>query len=316
MWGGGAGHNNMKKMNRQVTLFRNRYGVEGLPSTPKPQHLLLQDVLENVRDGTWACQIQKLRATLQYNGKREYDILKNQLPVVMFGGLFRGQGISDLQQPSNLVILDFDHFQDLASVNQARMSIASDPYTMVEFLSPSGFGLKVLVNVEADTDNTTHHEYFNALRNHFSQNHPELMSFWDDTSKNINRLCFVSHDPELFCNPNSRIWVKREPNTKSKVIIGDTMNVKTNEGMNVNDAEVEKIIHFLEGGWATSAPMTDGHRHDSTYRRARELCEYGVPQDIAIEYFKQFLSEASDPKDIEKQISNAYKKSKFKIRNI
>ncbi|MFU8781113.1 MAG: BT4734/BF3469 family protein [Kiritimatiellia bacterium] len=90
---------------------------------------------------------------------------------------------------SCLLVLDFDDLPDLAT---RKAQIANDPHTLLCFVSPSGTGLKLIVRIEADA--STHAESFNHAKSYFAK-HYQLET--DPSGKDLARLCFFSHDPEL-----------------------------------------------------------------------------------------------------------------------
>lgn len=274
-------------------------------SPPKPYYASIDKVADAIESGVWGPQIQECRVYFLSDCKEAYNRCKAQLPVIMPCGKFNGQDLASMVAPTNLMILDFDHFpRSIDVLHRLRNMVQQDPYTHMCFVSVSGFGLKILVRLDNDTDNDSHHQYFLALKEYYKATYPELYEYWDDSSKNINRLCYMSHDPDLFFNPESAVWTERIAITTDSIATSTAPPDLDNE-------EVEKIIKYLEGGWQQFHPMVDGRRHDSTYFRAKELAEWGVPKDDALLYFKQFMSEANDPDDIRKQIDNAYEKATF-----
>lgn len=295
----------------KITYFNHRrFGksdiVQSQRDIPVPYTPDLDDVVSDIRDGCWCSQVQQCRSTLHLLGKDAYYQQKAQLPVIMPCGIFTGQDIASITATTNLMILDFDHFpHSIEEVNRLRDIVQQDPYTYIAFISVSGFGLKVLVKLDNDVDNESHHQYFQGLKEYYRTHYPEVFQFWDDSSKNINRLCYVSHDPEIYVNAHSKIW-----SIKINYITAvDNETVSTD--FVCDDKEVEKIITFLESGWAIYHPMTDSHRHDSSFHRAKELAEWGIAKEDTMQYFEQFMAAANDPTDIKRQINNAYEKAKF-----
>lgn len=296
----------------KITFFKHRlFGQSEKIQIPKdipiPEYRDIDDILTSIKEGVWQDQVQRCRSLLLSGCKEAFDMNKSQLPVVMPCGLFTGQSISSLTIPTNIMVLDFDHFpQSIDEVQNIRNIIQSDPYTYVGFLSVSGFGLKVLIKLENDIDNISHSLYFQAIKDYYNSKYPGLMKMdiWDDSSKNINRLCYVSHDPEIYINHDSLIWSNRSLSVPN---VSEYKSMKTE----YEDGEVEKVIRYLEGGWQKYHPMVEGRRHDSTFHRAKELAEWGIDKEYAYLYFEQFMEEANDPADIKRQINNAYEKANF-----
>ena len=70
--------------------------------------------------------------------------------------------------------------------------------------------------------------------------------------------------------------------------------------------EAATIINFLEGGFY-KYPMTPGQRHDSAFNRARELAEWGIPQETAFRYLSRFIEPDFSEEEIKREVRNAYK---------
>lgn len=310
----------------KITFFHHRvFGKSETIQIPKvqpiPYTVELEYCLQAIRNGEWIEAVQKCRLSYINDDQVGYDTVKSQLPVILPCGIFTGQDLASMSSSTNLMLLDFDHFpKSKAEVQRLREIIQSDPYTYVAFLSVSGFGLKVLIKLENDVDNNSHHEYFRAIKDYYLHNYPEFIEkqYWDDSSSNINRMCYISHDPDLYSNPQSYIWNERPIVQQELDVIQVAPNEPQHIGNGCEDIEVDKIIRYLEGGWNKFFPMIDGHRHNSTFFRAKELAEWGVNKNIALHYFEQFLPEANDPEDIIRQINNAYEKADFnsKRRNL
>lgn len=91
--------------------------------------------------------------------------------------------------------------------------------------------------------------------------------------------CFLSSNPCIYINWNSWIWTKRIPSSPS------TVPVK----IYALTSEYEKLINFLDDGFDKFL-MILVNRHDSSFRRARELAEWGIPRDTAFRYLSQFIA--------------------------
>ncbi|MBG8554949.1 BT4734/BF3469 family protein [Hymenobacter guriensis] len=132
-------------------------------------------------------------------GSEQRDERKKALDYVTPAGTFaptRANG--NLQTPSGLLVLDFDHLPD---VTAARATLLSDvllqPGLVLLFTSPGGEGLKVLL--EADPA-ASHLDNFQALASYLAGRYgPELQP--DSCGKDVARACFVCHDADAWLNP-------------------------------------------------------------------------------------------------------------------
>lgn len=248
-------------------------------------------VFDIIRQEKFKSQIDLMR-TFHDTDKSKYDELKHKLPICLFTGRYSNFSNSGLLQSSNLIVIDFDKIPSNDMSSQWSL-ITKDPYTFAAFVSPSGKGYKVIVKVENNPDNATHSEYLNALKVYYNS------PYWDNNCFGISRACFLSSDPSIYINWNSLIWAKKIP--LSSTAVPSYVPVKTY----APTSEYEKLINFLDGGF-DKFPMTPGNRHDSSFRRARELAEWGIPRDTAFRYLSQFVTPDFGKDELLRQVRNAY----------
>lgn len=170
-----------------ITVYRDVYDKES------QNYIKAQRVLHFIKTGRWAEKIHRLR---QATEKADRSKIKYFLPSICFSGKFESRYDDKIIEHSGLVILDFDHVENLP---EFKAEICKDEYTFAAFISPSGDGLKVLVKIPPEIEN--HEKYYYGL----IKKYPTL----DTTSKNISRVCFASYDPELYLNENSKVFTDK-----------------------------------------------------------------------------------------------------------
>ena len=256
-----------------------------------PNHVDVDLVFDTIKEEKLKSRIDQARA--YYDSDRvTYEKIKGKLPICLFAGTF-GRFCNDaLITPSGLVVVDFDKIP-VPKMPDVWNMLVNDPYTYAAFLSPSGRGYKAIVRVANNIDNTTHNEYLDALKDHYNS------PFWDNSCKGISRACYLSSDPDLYQNRNSIVWTKKISSSPSSPVV---IRVKTY----APPYEYEKLLNFLEGGF-NKYPMTRGNRHRSSFDRARELAEWGIPQETAFRYLSQFIEPDFSEEEIKREVRNAYK---------
>ena len=115
--------------------------------------------------------------------------IKQELPAVCFSGVFeKGKRTDDsLLYHSGLIVLDFDH----VDVGRAKSALAGDKYIMACWESPSGEGVKALVEV---TNTERHRDHYRSLTRYFADQYALEL---DSTGENESRACFESYDPDI-----------------------------------------------------------------------------------------------------------------------
>ena len=260
----------------------------------RPVYEDLDVILDTIREERLKNVIDQMRYFHDGADYKKYDELKHNLPVCIFTGEFTDFSNAGFVSSSGLLVVDFDKIPT-TEMPEVKDMVENDPYTHFCFMSPSGRGFKVGVKVKDNISNEIHNGYLDALKEHYNS------PYWDDNCKGISRACFLSSDKDLYLNPGSKVWTIRKslsnpfiPAVSVPVIPDFT-----------TDTETEKVIRYLEGGW-DKFPMTPGNRHDSTFRRAREMAEWGIPEDMAQDYLSRYITADFLGNELQRQIYNAY----------
>ena len=119
---------------------------------------------------------------------------KLELPVVCFSGEFSSRNDEALFEHSGFIILDFDH----VDVDATKVSLATDDFVYSCWTSPSGNGVKALVQI---TNTERHRDHFRALVKYFERTHGLKL---DESGINESRACFESYDPDIIIKDQNR----------------------------------------------------------------------------------------------------------------
>ncbi len=180
-------------LEKTVTMFKD------IRETTNPKYATIKTSLERIRSGKQKSLIEKVRGThsVDQNGNPIPDKdAKKELPVVMYSGKFSGRKDEDLQEPSSVMVLDFDHLDVLG----AKRALATDDYVLACWVSPSGDGLKALVKISHPRK---HRDHFRAMASYMDRQYGLEV---DPTGQNESRLCFESYDPEIIINEDSKVF--------------------------------------------------------------------------------------------------------------
>jgi hypothetical protein len=159
----------------------------------KPKTISLEDTLEEITSGKYESQVERVRVAFKRGGKKDAGPLKRQLPAILFSGRFSERNDEGIQQHSGILVADLDELE--CPIPELRNKLKEDPHVIFVFLSPTGSGLKVGFKVPADADR--HANSFAAVAAYMKQEYGEDI---DPACKNLSRLCFASHDPDLHIN--------------------------------------------------------------------------------------------------------------------
>ena len=120
---------------------------------------------------------------------------KKELPVVCFSGEFSSRADDALFEHSGFIVLDFDH----VDVDQTKTGLATDDFIHSCWTSPSGNGVKALVQI---THPERHRDHFRALIKYFERTHGLEL---DESGINESRACFESHDPDIIIKDEHKV---------------------------------------------------------------------------------------------------------------
>lgn len=183
-------------MNPTVSIFKS-FATKGEP-------VPILEILAQIQGGKWAAKIAKLR-----NEKDPVQAkkLKRGLPVFTPSCETDGthQAIGAIAH-SGFICADVDKI-GMEPARTLRDKIKGYPSAFAAWLSPSGDGLKVLIRVPVDIPR--HAESFLAVQKLFRETFGVDI---DKSCRDIARLCFVSHDPDLWINSDAtEIELEEQP---------------------------------------------------------------------------------------------------------
>lgn len=258
----------------------------------KPFYIGIEKAMERIKTGKSADKIRGLRT---FKDKKERDRLKKNLPSYCFSGKFSKRNSESLLEHSGIVVIDFDHLKNPA---EFKDKIIKDEYIHFAFISPSGDGLKV--GMKIPPDKKTHVASCKAITEYFK--HEKLDEFTD-----VCRLCFESHDPDLYYNPDSNVFevLKEEKVETQKFVVPD---IETDY-----DSIYENLKTWLN---KKGEYYCDNNKHKFLVKFASACLRYGIPEGITLKKLLfDFINAASkvNPKDYERIVSRTYQlySSKF-----
>ena len=133
------------------------------------------------------------------------DSKKKQLFAFCWSGIFDTSSgapkSTGLLQHSGRLQIDID-WKDRPRVEseQLRDKLGSDPHIEVTFLSPTARGVKCGLLVPVCADDQEHKRTYFAAERYFRETYDIKI---DPSCKDVRRICFVSHDPQLVSNPSA-----------------------------------------------------------------------------------------------------------------
>ena len=243
--------------------------------------------LDSIRDGSYKEQINNVRLLIDNKPKR--DVEKRKLPLIGFGGTFSSRGNNNLIKSSGFAMLDFDDIIDLSRVSE---EINKDDYTFSSFISPSGNGLKVLVKIPLVDSDTNYKSFYVKLQEYYAR-----YSKPDESTKDISRATYVSYDPELYLNLESKLFADRFISEPVKRNVTPAALALTD-----NDKVASRLITWFKKKWTTGQ-----NRNKNLFMLSSAFNDYGVEKYIALDYCLSYVSTDFNEVEIQSLVNSAYK---------
>ena len=166
----------------------------------------LAQIMEKIRGGHYKVLVSRIRELVKIGDQDSVSQLKKELMAFTVSGLFEGRpSMSCLKTYNPLVILTINEI-DPEILPYLVLKIKAIEFTKAVFMSLNGTGLKVIVEVDAEMEN--HSLAFQQVCNFYKD---QMAIYISNGGENIIELCFMSHDPEAYFNPDSSVFKITEP---------------------------------------------------------------------------------------------------------
>lgn len=285
----------MKKLNRfnhTVSLYRNSRDTIGV-------EVNMLSVLMAIKEGRWKELIDDVAKVKKEKDKKSYSEAKQALPAVTFSGTFSQRGTDFLKRYSGFMVIDIDEKLKKWQLS----SFDKCPYTAVVFKSPSGVGYKILFELSSHPKD--HKEVaFEAVEYYFKRSFGIKI---DKSGKNIDRLCYISYDPDLIVKEeymmfDVRKWLSEYE--KSKPPIEPPKPRKSGDQI----FDVYKIYDVAKKITTKHFQFVKGQRNNYIHYLSCVLNRAGVSEQDALNLM--LMNYPSLSKEIPTTVNSAYKHNK------
>lgn len=162
----------------------------------KGKNLPLAWVLKGIKGGRWKPHIEKLRAAGR--DSPSYEELKKALPCFMLSATTKGgHKIQGIDKHTGFLQIDIDK-KGAQEAPDLRDRIGEDRYICRAWVSSSGDGVKAIMLIPANVKG--HEAAYDAAVAYMLETYDVRI---DSQCSNVNRLCYVSHDPDMVENQDA-----------------------------------------------------------------------------------------------------------------
>lgn len=271
------------RMAAYISVFLNKY------NSSKPiGKISLWEALNDVYSGGDDAQRKTIHEVRTCTEPIARDKAKGKLKAFTFQGVFSPSRLNEnIEQSSGIMMLDFDKLTPDEFIQQQE-ALRTDPCVLAYFKSASGVGIRVLYAIPFVSNDKEYKGRWNAV----FEIYPKL----DIQCKDLARLSFVSHDPEIYVNTNVQVF--------DGMIHEPTAHFKARESTQTDWTE-KRILRVI-GDKIRAA--TTGFRHAEILAAARLAGGYiasgTISEDQAVEVLRReaYIIDPSDFKINEKAI--------------
>jgi hypothetical protein len=249
------------------TIFRNF-------TVPVEKRSLLL-IGNDIANGKYKAEVEEIRALLEQGKAEEAASKKKQLLAFTPSAVFtEKRQMPFLEMYSGFVHLDFDKLTP-EQLDTAFKVIAEIPYTFLCFISPSGNGLKVFIEVNTGIE---HHDTAYLQVQQFYEEATGLKA--DPSCKDITRLCFMSYHPGLYKNIRNEKFKVQLPETKMQEPVRETTEPILPPHQSEPEEDLNTAFIFNQQIQFTNqkSQYTDGNRNNYIYRLASNCNRAGLSQ--------------------------------------
>lgn len=276
------------------TIFKNFT----VPVEKKSLLLIGKDIISD----KYKTEVEEIRNLIAQGNKAEADNKKKQLLAFTPSAVFsEKRQMPFLEMYSGFVHLDFDKLTP-EQLQTAFAIISKISYTSLCFISPSGNGLKVFVEVSTQLE---HHDIAYLQVQKYYEDATGLKA--DPSCKDVTRLCFMSHDPNAYSTIQNEKFIValpqfiQEQQSQTPTAIAPVVPIEQAEPEDLNITFLfNQQIQFTN----QKASYTDGNRNNYIYLLASNCNRVGLSQsDTEILCTQHFdLSE----REIKTAVNSAY----------
>ena len=228
----------------------------------------LLEIFKDIKSDKYKNDIESIRYALHKNADAKASNIKNKLTSFTTSGTFGANRTkTNINSYSQILCLDFDDIP-VTEINHLSSVINQCKYTFASFISPSGTGLKVFIQINSNAEQHT------TVYNHVANFYKDLSGYDVDAKcKDITRLCFVSYDAELFLNENANIFeIKEEP------VISEKPYQPLQQ--NPTDVLLDKCLKFTE----KKEQYYNGNRNNFIFLFSSNANKFGINEEDTLDF--------------------------------
>lgn len=227
-----------------------------------------------VRSERWKEKVEDYRRLMKRGDKRGAQFVKNLLPCLVVAGVCSGgHSKVNFRTFSGYLMIDVDHYQ--GDVHALLQLLKTQPWSYAGWITVSGEGLKLVVRVEAVTQQEYEELAYPIVAAHIRK----LIDFPVDMQcGDLTRTCYASYDAEAFCKEEGcEVFPWREEVEANGRPTVETKRTKTEVEKGCQTTARGMVCHFLDA-FIETHPYVSKHRHTFHLALGREARRFGMDE--------------------------------------
>ena len=276
----------------------NNYQIDVWENYKQAGYQNFENILLAIKEGKFKSEITEIRNSLKENNKNKSGRLKNSLSGFTVSAIFDEKRRKErVIKYYGVMVLDIDNLKDEEEVERIKKEIEKIEYTKMVFVSPSGLGLKIIVETN-NTDVERHTEVYKELVNYYGN---QLNVGFDSQTCDVSRLCFFSYDETAYYNCKSKIFIsKKEKKMMENKVVS-------------NGGEYNKVIKRIIEFTKRKQRYVKGNRNRFVYLLVKNSKLGGVPEEIIREFCINNYVEEDFPVEEIESIMEVYNDDEIKF---
>jgi hypothetical protein len=259
-------------------------------------------IANDIASDLYKLQVEEIRRLIAFGDKETAQEKKKQLLAFTPSAVFKEKRqMPFLEMYSGFVHLDFDKLNP-DQLKTAFEIIENIPYTFLCFISPSGNGLKIFVEIDTEIEN--HDIAYQQVQKYYE----EATGLKADPScKDITRLCFMSFHPGLHKNiVNLKFHVQLQELLNQPIVHLQRNPVKEQISPNpIQDLNTDFLFNQQVQFTNQKQAYLNGNRNNYIYCLASNCNRIGIAEMDTVSLIKQNFD--LPQLEIKKAVESAYR---------
>lgn len=270
-----------------------------------------------IKNGKWKAETESYRQLMREGRTDEAGRIKNNLPAILVAGCCEGGHTkANFRSFSGYLMVDIDHCG--GDVRSLLEMLKQQPWAYAGWVSVSGEGIKLVVNVRAETQQEYELQAYPVVAQYVSKllNRPVDMQ-----CKDLSRMCYASWDEDAFLREDCEVFpwreeVKKDHSIEDSAFSGTTVPPSSSGAAgslssSQESSQTQGLVSRFFQRFCRTHTFVPGSRHDFLLKlgvsaRRNGMNEEELSQLIALAELNCIAPDYR-PGEISRNITEAYR---------